>query len=100
MSRLTEALSAGAAAITAQWNMHPADAARMLALALPAMGRALAQPTAAPSIEDTAMDPRICAALDYLHPHLDAGTFAAPDWAIELALILTGTPPAAPSTPV
>lgn len=29
-------------------------------------------------------------ALAYLRPHLDAGTFAAPDWAIQLASILTG----------
>lgn len=30
------------------------------------------------------------AALEYLRPHLEAGTFAAPDWAIDLASILTG----------
>lgn len=29
-------------------------------------------------------------ALEYLRPHLEAGTFAAPDWAIQLASILTG----------
>lgn len=27
----------------------------------------------------------------FLHPHLDAGTFGAPDWAIELYAILTGS---------
>lgn len=32
-------------------------------------------------------------AMDFLHPHLDAGTFAAPDWAIHLASILTGGEP-------
>lgn len=32
----------------------------------------------------------VAAALDYLHPHLDAGTFAAPDWAVGMASILTG----------
>jgi len=37
-----------------------------------------------------ASDARIQRALDYLHPHLDAGVFAAPDWAIQLASILTG----------
>ena len=40
--------------------------------------------------EQIAPDARIQRALDYLHPHLDAGTFAAPDWAIQLASILTG----------
>jgi hypothetical protein len=29
-------------------------------------------------------------ALEYLRPHLDAGTFAAPSWAVQLASILTG----------
>lgn len=32
----------------------------------------------------------VAAALDFLHPHLDAGTFAAPDWAVAMASILTG----------
>ncbi len=46
-------------------------------------------------------------ALEYLRPHLEAGTFAAPDWAIQLASILTGgdgcgksAPPSAPVGPM
>ena len=32
----------------------------------------------------------VARALAYIEPHLNAGTFAAPDWAIQLASILTG----------
>lgn len=34
--------------------------------------------------------PVVDRALEYLRPHLEAGTFSAPDWAIQLASILTG----------
>lgn len=40
--------------------------------------------------EAQAASQKVAAALDFLHPHLDAGTFAAPDWAIAMASILTG----------
>lgn len=35
-------------------------------------------------------DAKLDAIRDYLHPYLDAGTFAAPDWAIDIVSLTTG----------
>lgn len=45
---------------------------------------------AQPSQKGEAVDERVEKALAYLRPHLESGTFSAPDWAIQLASILTG----------
>ncbi len=39
---------------------------------------------------DVDLEARIENALSYLHDYLDSGSLCAPDWAIEMAAILTG----------
>lgn len=88
-----------------RWEIqHPSG--RILAVAYTARdaelcAAALGHQASAPAAVDGVVVER---ALEYLRPHLEAGTFAAPDWAIQLASILTGGDgcgaPVPPSAPV
>ena len=72
--------------------VHSIDAIRAIVAALRQQPDVIAEADRLLSTIDNAgkVDSVVARALTYLRPHLEAGTFSAPDWAIQLASILTG----------